>query len=257
MEGKMKFKEKIILVTGSSRGIGQAIALRFAQEGGIVIVHGHNESAALNDALNQVSTISPQSIKFPCELSDSDAIRKMFEKIESQYGRLDVLINNAVYQNSVSFLELPEEDWDKVFAINLKAPFLCGQLAAKMMINKGAGRIINIGSVHEFHARRNYCHYSTSKGGLLMLTKNMALELAEYNIQVNQVTPGAIATELTDPERQTKFLTAVPLKRVGQPPEIADMVCFLASDEADYITGTSFVVDGGLTLGFCASRPDL
>ena len=90
-----------------------------------------------------------------------------------------------------------------------------------------------------------------------MLTKNMALELAEYNIQVNQVTPGAIATELTDPARQKKFLTAVPLKRVGQPPEIADMVCFLASDEANYITGTSFVVDGGLTLGFCASRPDL
>ena len=91
----------------------------------------------------------------------------------------------------------------------------------------------------------------------VMLTKNMALELAEHNIQVNQVTPGAIATELTDPDRQKKFLTAVPMGRIGQPPEIADMVCFLASHEAEYITGTSFVVDGGLTLGFCASRPDL
>jgi NAD(P)-dependent dehydrogenase (short-subunit alcohol dehydrogenase family) len=257
MESKMRFSEKVILVTGSSRGIGRAIALGFAREGGTLIVHGHGESNALDEAFNQVSSISPQSIKIPCELSDTNAIHQMFEKITSHYGRLDVLVNNAVFQNSVPFLELPEADWDKVFAINLKAPFLCSQLAAKMMIKKGGGRIINIGSVHEFHARRNYCHYSTSKGGLLMLTKNMALELANYNIQVNQVTPGAIATELTDPERQKKFLTAVPLKRVGQPPEIADIVCFLASDGADYITGTSFIVDGGLTLGFCASRPDL
>jgi glucose 1-dehydrogenase len=253
----MKFKDKIILVTGSSRGIGSAIALRFAREGGIVIVHGHAQSDALQESFHQVSGISPKSIKWACDLSDMDAIRQMFKKIESHFGQLNILVNNAVYQNAVSFLEMSEEDWDRVFTINLKAPFLCGQLAAHMMIKKGGGKIINIGSVHEFHARRNYTHYSTSKGGLLMLTKNMALELAEHNIQVNQVTPGAIATELTDPDRQKKFLTAVPMGRVGQPPEIADMVCFLASHEAGYITGTSFVVDGGLTLGFCASRPDL
>ena len=125
------------------------------------------------------------------------------------------------------------------------------------MIKQGGGKIINIGSVHEYQTKRNFIHYSTSKGGLVMLTKNMALELAEHNIQVNQVAPGAIATGLTDPGRQQQFLSAVPAGRVGLPPEIASMVCYLASDEAEYITGTSFTVDGGLTLGFCASRPDL
>ncbi|MCG8523406.1 MAG: SDR family oxidoreductase, partial [Pseudomonadales bacterium] len=133
----------------------------------------------------------------------------------------------------------------------------CSQLAAKMMIKQGGGKIINIGSVHEYQTKRNYIHYSTSKGGLVMLTKNLALELAEHNIQVNQVAPGAIATALTDPDRQKQFLTAVPAGRVGYPPEIASMVCYLASEEAGYITGVSNTVDGGLTLGFCASRPDL
>ncbi len=253
----MRFKEKIILVTGSTRGIGLAIAKKFAKEGGTPIVHGPDESDELQSAFAQVSEISPNSIMLPCELSNTKAISKMFGKIESFFGRLDVLVNNAVSQNSVPFLEITEENWDHVFSVNLKAPFLSSQLAAKMMIKQGGGKIINIGSVHEFQTKRNFAHYSTSKGGLLMLTKNMALELAEYNIQVNQVTPGAIATALTDENRQKQFLTAIPAGKIGQPPDISSMTCYLASDEADYITGSSFVIDGGLTLGFCASRPDL
>ena len=253
----MRFKNKIILVTGSSRGIGLATALQFAKEGGTLIVHGPEDSDELKGAYRQVVEKSPQSIKIVCELSDSNAIRKMFQDIKKHFAKLDILVNNAATQNGVPFLDLPEEDWDRVLAVNLKAPFLCGQLAAKMMIKHGGGKIINVGSVHEFQTKRNFAHYSTAKGGLLMLTKNMALELAAYNIQVNQVAPGAIATGLTDPERQRQFLTAVPAGRVGQPPEIAAMICYLASKEADYITGSSFTVDGGLTLGFCASRPDL
>ena len=181
----------------------------------------------------------------------------MFEEIFNRFKRIDVLINNAVFQKEAPLLEIEEQDWDRVFAVNLKAPFLCSQQAVKMMIKQGGGKIINIGSVHEFQARRGYLPYSTSKGGLVMLTQNLALELAEHNIQVNQVTPGAIATALTDSDRQQKFLSAVPAGRVGQPEDVADLVHFLASDEAGYITGKSFVVDGGLTLGFCASRPDL
>jgi NAD(P)-dependent dehydrogenase (short-subunit alcohol dehydrogenase family) len=181
----------------------------------------------------------------------------MFQHIKNHYNRLDILINNAVFQKEAPLLEIEEKDWDRVFDVNLKAPFLCAQQAARIMIPQGFGKIINIGSVHEFQARRGYLPYSTSKGGLLMLTKNLALELAEHNIQVNQVTPGAIATALTNPERQKKFLTAVPAGKVGQPEDIAEMVFYLSSGEADYITGNSFVVDGGLTLGFCASRPDL
>ena len=253
----MSLKDKIVLVTGSSRGIGLQTAISFAEAGATVIVHGHAPTEKLDASAKLVISQSPKSCKMACELGDPDEIRRMFTDIEEKYGRLDVLVNNAVCQNRAPFLEMPEEDWDRIMRVNLKAPFLCSQLAAGMMIKQGGGKIINVGSVHEFHARRFYAHYSTSKGGLLMLTKAMALELAEHNIQVNQVTPGAIATELTDPERQKQFLSAVPAGRIGQTHEIAQMICYLASDKADYITGTSIVVDGGLTLGFCASRPDL
>lgn len=252
-----RFKDKIILVTGSGRGIGKATALRFAKEGGILVVHDAEESDELADVYQEISEVSPSSIKLTCELSSSDEIRAMFRKIDTHFHRLDVLVNNAATQSSFPFLNLPEEEWDRILAVNLKAPFICGQLAAQMMVKQGSGKIVNIGSVHEFQTKRNYIHYSTSKGGLVMLTKNMALELAERNIQVNQVSAGAIATGLTDPERQKQFMTAVPAGRVGQPNDIASMVCFLASSDADYITGTSHTVDGGLTLGFCASRPDL
>ena len=253
----MQFKDKIVLITGSSSGIGKETALHFAKRGAIVIVHGPEDNAELLESYKQVAEKSPKSIKLACELSDSKAIRAMFNEIETRFKRLDVLVNNAATQNSTPFLEMEEDNWDKIIAVNLKAPFLCSQLAAKMMLKQGGGKIINIGSVHEYQTKRNYIHYSTSKGGLVMLTKNLALELAEHNIQVNQVAPGAIATALTEPNRQRQFLTAVPANRVGQPHEIASMVCYLASGEADYITGISFTVDGGLTLGFCASRPDL
>jgi len=252
-----RFKDKIILVTGSGRGIGKATALQFANEGGILIVHDAEESEELENSFNEVSIRSPLSIKLACELSNSEAIREMFRKIDTHFHRLDVLVNNAATQNSFPFLELPEAEWDHILAVNLKAPFLCGQFAARMMVKQSRGKIVNIGSVHEFQTKRNFAHYSSAKGGLVMLTKNMALELAEYNIQVNQVSAGAIATGLTDPDRQKQFLTAVPSGKVGQPEDIAAMVCFLASNDADYITGVSHTVDGGLTLGFCASRPDL
>ncbi len=253
----MRFQDKIVLITGSSSGIGKEKAFRFATEGATVIVHGPEDNKDLADSHKRVVEKSPDSIKLACELSNSNAIRNMFDEIKKQFGRIDVLVNNAATQNSTPFLEMEEDNWDRIIAVNLKAPFLCSQLAAKMMLKQGGGKIINIGSVHEYQTKRNYIHYSTSKGGLVMLTKNMALELAEHNIQVNQVAPGAIATALTDPDRQAQFLTAVPANRVGIPSEIASMVCYLASEEAAYITGVSFTVDGGLTLGFCASRPDL
>lgn len=252
-----RFAGKIILITGSSRGIGKATALRFAKEGGTVIIHDADENDDLNETYKSAIAISPSSIKLTCELSNSEAIRNMFEVIENHFQKLDILINNAATQNSHAFLDLPEKDWDRILSVNLTAPFLCAQLAAKLMKRHKKGKIINIGSVHEFQTKRNYAHYSSSKGGLVMLTKNMALELAKYNIQVNQIAAGAIATVLTDPDRQKRFLTAVPAGKVGQPDDIAASVCFLASDDANYITGISLTVDGGLTLGFCASRPDL
>ena len=150
----MSFKNKIVLVTGSSRGIGLAIALKFAREGAILIVHGPEESDELTTAWDQVRKLSPESIKLSCDLRESVEILTMFEEISTRFKRLYILINNAVFQKEAPFLEIEERDWEQVFAVNLKAPFLCSQQAAKMMIKRGSGKIINIGSVHEFQARR-------------------------------------------------------------------------------------------------------
>jgi NAD(P)-dependent dehydrogenase (short-subunit alcohol dehydrogenase family) len=191
------------------------------------------------------------------ELSNSAAIRKMFDVIRSAFGRLDALVNNAAMQNPSPMLELKESDWDHVLSVNLKAPFLCAQQAAPLMQPKG-GKIVNITSVHATDPKRNFAHYSSSKAGLEMLSKCMALELAQYDIQANSIIVGAVGTEMTPPERQAIVIPAVPAARIGTVEEIARLVAFLCSDSCDYMTGASIVVDGGLTtLGFCASRPEL
>ncbi len=253
----MTLKDKVTLITGSSRGIGKAIALDLAAAGAHVIVHGPEMSDELDASFEQVHALSPDSMKVAAELSDSSAIAEMFARIQITFGRLDVLVNNAATQNASPFLDMKEEDWDRVLAVNLKAPFLCAQHAGRMMRDHGGGKIVNISSVHAYDVRRHYVHYNCAKGGLETLTKSMALELAPYNIQVNSLVAGAIATDLTPANRCDKFLTAIPAGRIGTVEEIARMVRFLSSKACDYLTGTSITVDGGLTLGFCASRPDL
>ncbi len=254
----MELEGKVALVTGSSRGIGKTIALELARNGCKVIVHGSRDSDALCRSCEDVKKLSPDSIMVAAELSEPAAIDKMFSQIKKTFGGLDILVNNAATQNPSPILELKEKDWDHVLSVNLKAPFLCSQHAAKMMCtnNKG-GKIINISSVHAYDARRYYAHYSVSKGALETLTRSLALELAQYNIQVNSIVAGAIATELTPLDRQEKFLTSIPAGRIGTTEEIAHLVTFLSSNRCDYLTGASITVDGGLTLGFCASRPDL
>jgi NAD(P)-dependent dehydrogenase (short-subunit alcohol dehydrogenase family) len=254
----MELEGKVALVTGSSRGIGKTIALELARNGCKVIVHGSRDSDALCRSCEDVKKLSPDSIMVAAELSEPAAIDKMFSQIKKTFGGLDILVNNAATQNPSPILELKEKDWDHVLSVNLKAPFLCSQHTAKMMCtnNKG-GKIINISSVHAYDARRYYAHYSVSKGALETLTRSLALELAQYNIQVNSIVAGAIATELTPLDRQEKFLTSIPAGRIGTTEEIAHLVTFLSSNRCDYLTGASITVDGGLTLGFCASRPDL
>lgn len=242
------------LVTGSSRGIGRSIARALAAQGYAVVVHGSRDSEALRSAAAEIKQISPESTMAVADLADSAAIRAMF----AQCDRLDVLVNNAATQNRSPFVDLPEADLDLILAVNLKAPFLCSQLAARLMRqHKSGGKIVNISSVHALDPKRNFAHYSTAKGGLETLTKAMALELAADNIQVNSIIAGAIATEMTPADRQSMLLSAVPANRIGDPEEIARLVVFLCSQQCNYLTGAGLVVDGGLTLGFCASRPDL
>jgi len=254
----MELKGKIALVTGSSRGIGKTIAGELAREGCTLIVHGSRESENLRSSFEEVKKLSPDSIMVSAELSKPAEIEAMFSQIKEAFGGLDILVNNAATQNPSAVLELKEEDWDRVLSVNLKAPFLCAQQAGRLMRAKNAGgKIINISSVHAYDARRNYAHYSSAKGALETLTKSLALELAEFNIQVNSIVAGAIATELTPTDRQEKFLVSIPAGRIGTTEEIARLVTFLSSNKCDYLTGASITVDGGLTLGFCASRPDL
>ncbi|UCE48595.1 MAG: glucose 1-dehydrogenase [Phycisphaerales bacterium] len=254
----MQLEGKVALVTGSSRGIGKAIACELAHRGCTLIVHGSKESDALDGSFEDVRRLSGDSIMVAAELSEPAAIDTMFARIEQELPRLDILVNNAATQKPGAVLELEQDNWDRVFSVNLRAPFLCAQHAGRLMRdNKTGGKIINISSVHAYDARRYYAHYSAAKGALETLTKSLALELAEYNIQVNSVVAGAIATELTPMDRQTSFLTSIPAGRIGTTAEIARLVAFLSSNECDYITGASITVDGGLTLGFCATRPDL
>jgi len=249
---------KRVLVTGSSRGIGKAIALELAARNATLVVHGPQESDEIRASYRDVCRRSPASIMVCADLSRSEQIAALFETIRQKLGGLDVLVNNAATQNPSPLIDLKEKDWDRVLTVNLKAPFLCAQHAARLMRESGhGGKIVNISSVHGSAPRRNYAHYSTAKAGLEQLTKCLALELAEYNIQANAVVVGAVATDLTPPDRQAAFATAVPAGRVGTVDEIARVVAFLAGNECDYLTGASITVDGGLTLGFCASRRDL
>ena len=254
----MNLKDKVALVTGSSRGIGRAIARTLAVKGCKVIVHGSRQSEALTSSFEEVKKISPDSIVIVADFSDSKAIDEMFSKIKETFGILDILVNNAFVQRKSCVLDIEEKDWDFVLAVNLKAPLLCSQRAAKLMRNNNqGGKIINISSVHAYDAKRSFASYSISKAGLEILTKSLAMELAQYNIQANSLVLGAIATESTPPQRQEKLLSAIPANRIGTTEEVARLVAFLSSNQCDYITGASITVDGGATISFCATRPDL
>ena len=254
----MNLEGRRVLVTGSSRGIGKAIALELAARGATLVVHGPRESDELTTAYQDVCQLSPSSIMVHADLSRGRQIAGLFETIRQKLGIVDVLVNNAATQNPSPLVDLKEADWDHVLSVNLKAPFLCAQHATRLMRESGSGgKIINISSVHARDPRRDYAHYSAAKAGLEQLTRCLALELAEYNIQANTVVVGAVATELTPPDRQAAFATAIPAGRVGTVDEIARIVAFLSTNECDYLTGASITIDGGLTLGFCASRRDL
>jgi glucose 1-dehydrogenase len=249
----MRLKDKVALVTGATSGIGKAIAQRFAAEGAHVAVnfrnHGDNEKRA--EAM--LHDFPVRGIAAPADVSQREDVERMISGVKDAFGRLDIVVNNAGIEIQKPFLEVSDDDWNRVISVNLYGPFVVSQAAARLMVERGAGgKIINISSVHEDVPFASYAAYCASKGGLRMLMRNLALELAPHKINVNNIAPGAIATPinqrtLTDPEAQRNAIGEIPWGRFGKPEEVAAVAVFLASDESEYVTGSTYYVDGGLT----------
>jgi glucose 1-dehydrogenase len=244
----MRLCGKVALVTGAGRGIGRAIAQALAREGASVIVNDRDKTGA-NETVRGSEGCSIAAI---ADIGVMTSQQSLIELTYEEFGKLDILVNNAGIQFHDPFLDAQPETWDRTFDINLKAPFFLIQQAAKRMIQAGsAGTILNIASIHDSVALRNRSVYAITKGGLRMMTRSLALELAEYGITVNAISPGAILTDmnhevLADPACRERVLRTIPLGRIGNPEDIAGAAVFLVSPEASYITGATPYVDGGI-----------
>ena len=242
---------KVALVTGASSGIGKAIALEMGQQGARVAVNYVGRANNASQVASAIERDNGEAVIIQADVSKRQDVERMVAETVSKLGPIDVLVNNAGIEHEDPFLQKTEDEWDRVIAVNLKGPFLCAQSAARLMVKNGKGTIINISSVHEDLPFPGYAAYCAAKGGLRMLCRDLALELARYKINVVNVAPGAIATPINqrtmeDPEKMMALQREIPLRRMGQPDEVAKLVCYLASDDASYITGTTIVIDGGL-----------
>jgi glucose 1-dehydrogenase len=250
----MQFDQKVALVTGSDSGIGRGIAIELAKQGATVVInYAHNQDKA-NEVLQTIQQAGGKAIVLQADVSQYQQAMGLIQQTVEQLKRLDIMVNNAGMEIHSPFLEVTEEHWDRVLNVDLKGAFFCAQAAAQQMVkSKTAGRIINISSVHEDIAMPNNAPYCCAKGGMRMMTRTICQELSPYNITVNNIAPGAIHTPIdadveADPEKMKALLAEIPLHRMGQPEEIGKLVVFLASDAASYITGATYVIDGGLSV---------
>jgi glucose 1-dehydrogenase len=235
----------VAIVTGAGSGMGRATALRLARDGYAVVI-GELDAAS---AQRVAAEIGSEAIAFPLDVSESEQVEALVAETLERFGRLDVLVANAGVPHGAPFLELDESTWDRVLAVNLKGVFLCGQAAARAMVEAGhPGAIVNVASTYAEVTERDASAYSASKGGVRMLTKSMAHELGPHGIRVNAVGPGWIRTgmnPLDDPAQIAQLEPTIPLARIGLPEDVADVIAFLASDEARYVSGQTLFVDGG------------
>ncbi len=246
----MQLKDKVAIVTGGARGIGRAIALCFAKAGADIAVADVNIKEAEKTA-EEIKLLGRKSFALEMDVTDYVKVEEGVNKILDKLGKVDILINNAGITKDNLLLRMSQIDWDAVLGVNLKGTFNCIKAASKQMIKQRSGRIINIASIIGIIGNPGQANYSASKAGIIALTKTAAKELASRNINVNAVAPGFIQTEMTDNlplELKEKMKEVIPLKRFGVPDDVANVCLFLASEDSNYITGQTIVVDGGMVM---------
>jgi len=248
----VRLENKVAVVTGSSSGIGEAIALAFAQEGAAVVVNYSRHEDAAQKVLEKIEGAGGKGLVVGADVSDPKEVEAMVQQATDAFGRLDIMVNNAGMERKMPFLETPFEVWQETIAVNLTGTWLGCQAAAKRMVSQGdPGRIINVSSVHEDLAMPTNAPYCATKGGVRMLMRTLAVELAPHNITVNDIAPGAIETPMDapleeHPDEMKELLSEIPLGRMGKPEEVANLALFLASDDSSYVTGSTLFVDGGM-----------
>lgn len=261
MNPSLLLKGQAALVTGADSGIGKAVALALAGAGAkLVINYAHNHDAA-EATVNEIKAAGGEAIAVQADVSHEAEVKAMFAQMYAQYGTIDILVNNAGLQKDSKFVDMTLDDWNTVISVNLTGQFLCAREAAREFIRRGvveersraAGKIICMSSVHEVIPWGGHVNYAASKGGINMFMKSIAQELAPHKIRVAGIGPGAIQTPINKdawetPEALDKLLTLIPYNRIGKPEDIGKLAAWLASDEADYITGTTIFMDGGMTL---------
>ncbi len=244
-----RLKNRVAVVTGAAQGNGKAIATAFAREGARVVIADISEERAAKTVQTFLDA-GLQAQSMCVNVTKSAEVNSLLQWTVKEFGRVDILVNNAGVIGRYDFLEITEEEWDRVMDINLKGTFLCGQAFARQMAKQASGVILNIASVNAYSLNPTTVHYCTSKGGVCTLTKGMALALAKAGVRVNAIGPGPVYTDLSkdrldDPQALAAIVAHIPMGRVAQPADLTGAAVFLASDEATYVTGITLFVDGG------------
>ncbi len=246
---KIDLTGKVALVTGASRGIGRATSIMLAKAGASVIINYVKSAEKAEEVKNEISGTGGTADIFQADVSKPEDVKALFEFITGKYNRLDILVNNAGVIKDNLLIAMKLKDWDRVIDTNLKGAFLCSQQAAEIMMANHSGKIINVSSIGAIRGGRGQTNYSSAKGGLMSFTKACAVELASKGIQANAVLPGMIVTDMSVRARKRagdKILERIPAEKFGEPDDIAAMIVFLASKHADYITGQTISIDGGM-----------